>query len=84
MLLNDILKCIPKCNPLELTDYSIFQLMTGKEFYFPTHVTPVYEEDNSKFILFSAPGAVGKTSMAKYIAREYSGFYWNVGLKPVN
>ena len=84
MLLNDILKCIPKCNPLELTDYSIFQLMTGKEFYFPTRVTPVSEEDNSKFILFSAPGAVGKTSMAKYIAREYGGFYWNVGLKPVN
>lgn len=85
MLLNEILQYrLTKCNPLELKDYSTFQLIKEEEFYFQTPVTPVLEEVNSKFFLFSAPGAVGKTAMAKYIAREYGAFYWNVGLHPVN
>lgn len=84
MLLNDALKSIPKCDLLELQDHSVFQLIAEKEFYFQTSVKLVSEQNNNKFILLSAPGAVGKTSLAKYIAREYHGFYWNVGRKVVN
>ena len=84
MLLDNALKYIPKCDLLELQDHSVFQLITEKEFYFQTSVRLVSEQNNNKFILLSAPGAVGKTSLAKYIAREYHGFYWNVGSKAVN
>lgn len=31
-----------------------------------------------KFILFSAPGATGKSSLAKYIAHKYDALYWNL------
>lgn len=33
---------------------------------------------NPKFILFSAPGATGKSSLAKYIAYKYNALYWNL------
>lgn len=33
---------------------------------------------NPKFILFSAPGATGKSSLAKHIAYKYSAIYWNL------
>ena len=33
---------------------------------------------NPKLILFSAPGATGKTSLAKHIAHRYGALYWNV------
>lgn len=33
---------------------------------------------NPKFILFSAPGATGKTALAMYICKEYNGIYWDL------
>lgn len=33
---------------------------------------------NPKFLLFSAPGATGKTSLAKYISHKYNAIYWNL------
>lgn len=33
---------------------------------------------NPKFILFSAPGATGKSSLAQYIAYKYNALYWNL------
>lgn len=33
---------------------------------------------NPKFILFSAPGATGKTALAKYISFTYNALYWNL------
>lgn len=31
-----------------------------------------------KFVLFSAPGATGKSSLAKYIAHRFDAIYWNL------
>lgn len=33
---------------------------------------------NPKFLLFSAPGAVGKSALAKYISYKYSALYWDL------
>ena len=33
---------------------------------------------NPKFILYSAPGAVGKSSLAKYISFKFNSIYWDV------
>lgn len=35
-------------------------------------------EDNPKFIIISAPGATGKTALAKHICRKYNGIYWDL------
>ena len=83
MLLEDVLNILPKAHPMNLKDDSVFHQIHEREFYFQTPVSPVSEVDKCKFILFSAPGAVGKTSLAKYIAYEYGGLYWNVGRKAV-
>lgn len=83
MLLEEVLNVLPKSYPMNLNDDSVFQWIREREFYFPTPVSLVSNTDKCKFILFSAPGAVGKTSLAKYIAREYSGLYWNIGRKEV-
>lgn len=53
----------------------------------PFYVSPVFESVktdvaestlNPKFVLFSAPGATGKSALAKYIAYKYNGIYWDV------
>lgn len=72
-----------KCQPPALMDYSVLQMVTQEDFYYPSPVSLVSKSENSKFVLFSAPGAVGKTALAKYIAQTYNGFYWNVAAKPV-
>ena len=72
-----------KCQPPALMDYSVSQMVTQEDFYYPSPVSLVSKSENSKFVLFSAPGAVGKTALAKYIAQTYRGFYWNVAAKPV-
>lgn len=33
---------------------------------------------NSKFVLFSAPGATGKTALAEHIAYRFDAIYWNL------
>ena len=33
---------------------------------------------NPKFILFSAPGAAGKSSLAKYLSYRFNALYWNL------
>lgn len=46
------------------------------------YIQPTYEEiiskKNSRFLLFSAPGASGKTALAKFIARKKMGLYWDL------
>lgn len=83
MLLDEALSIIPRCHPPKLTDHSVLQIIDTDEFYYPSPVNLIHKDENSRFILFSAPGAVGKTALAKYIAREYGGLYWNIAQKPV-
>lgn len=86
MKLEDALHEIKKCQQHKLQDYSVLQVISDEEFYYPSPVSPVplgEEGVANKFILFSAPGAVGKTALAKHISHKYGAFYWNVALKPV-
>lgn len=83
MQLRKALESIKKCQLPTLVDYSVLKVISDEDFYYPSPVSLVHKDEGSKFILFSAPGAVGKTALAKYIAQTYGGFYWNVALKPV-
>lgn len=33
---------------------------------------------NAKFLLFSAPGATGKSTLARYISKEFGAIYWDL------
>lgn len=37
-----------------------------------------YKENSPKFIIISAPGATGKTALAKHICYTYNGIYWDL------
>lgn len=83
MKLEEVLGAIKKCDIPNLQNYSTLQKITTKEFYYPSPLRQIRSEIDSRVILFSAPGAVGKTALAKYIAYNYGGLYWNVALKPI-
>jgi len=74
MQLNEILSTRSKCSKYELSGAteSYFHYVEDGCFY----VEPTFEEikpdqdiksEKPKFILFSAPGATGKSALAKYI-----------------
>ena len=48
----------------------------------PFYVSPTFKEYNNdssaRIVLFSAPGATGKSALARYIAHQYSSLYWNL------
>lgn len=84
MKLEEALTDIQKCEIPELEDYSILQKIEKEEFFYPSPLRLIEKDDQSRFILFSAPGAVGKTALAKHIAHCYGGLYWNVAMRPLN
>lgn len=43
----------------------------------PTFIE-VNENKNAKFILFSAPGATGKSALAKHVSHSFNGIYWDL------
>ena len=47
-------------------------------FYVPTLYEEISSNLNARYIIFSAPGASGKSALAKYIAKKYKGIYWNL------
>lgn len=83
MLLNEALSMIHRCCIPELDGDADFQIIRNVGFYYQAPLIPIQQENSSKFILISAPGAVGKTTLAKHIACEYGGFYWDISKKPV-
>ncbi len=83
MKLDEVLSPIKKCEIPALQNYSTLQKINSKEFYYPSPLHEIRCDANSRVILFSAPGAVGKTALAKHIAYNYGGLYWNVALKPI-
>lgn len=53
----------------------------------PFYISPVFNDVktnagastlNPKFVLFSAPGAAGKSSLAKHLSYQYNALYWNL------
>lgn len=83
MKLDEVLSTIKKCDIPNLQNYSTLQKINTNEFYYPSPLRQIRSEIDSRVILFSAPGAVGKTALAKHIAYNYGGLYWNVALKPI-
>lgn len=81
--LENALSGIKKCNIPNLQDHSTLNVISDEEFFYPSHLLQTRSDDDSKVILFSAPGAVGKTALAKHIAFHYGALYWNVALKPI-
>ena len=53
----------------------------------PFYVAPTFQKIttekkssslNARFLLFSAPGATGKSALAKYLSNKYNGLYWDL------
>jgi hypothetical protein len=47
-------------------------------FYVQPNYNEIKRNTKSKFIIFSAPGASGKTALAKYVSNKYKGIYWDL------
>ena len=54
------------------------QLITKDPHYIETMIKPIALDDSRQFVLFSAPGAVGKSALAKYVAYKTGGLYWDL------
>lgn len=83
MQLQEALSQIQMCRIPVLDDYSKLQKLEKKEFYYSPPFKQTQQDEKSTFILFSAPGAVGKTSLARHIAFTYGGLYWDVSSEPI-
>ena len=79
MTISDILKC-SEFTRIELnsSNCNSMQSITDDPHYVETMIESVSIKEHSQFILFSAPGAVGKTALAKYIAYTTGGLYWDL------
>ena len=51
---------------------------SSEVFYVPTLYNEIIGNMKAKFVIFSAPGASGKSALARYIAKKYKGIYWNL------
>ena len=79
MILDEILKGIQPCEHIELQSEAHPSLHTPKGiFYINTKYIPLKVSSNSKFIIFSAPGASGKSALAQYLVDIYGGIYWDL------
>ncbi|GLB30102.1 hypothetical protein LAD12857_20250 [Lacrimispora amygdalina] len=80
MTLESILSGLKVCNAVELSDNAHESITKiNKEVFY---VQPKYEQisvdQKARFMLFSAPGASGKSALAEHIAHKYHGLYWNL------
>jgi len=81
MTLEGIMKNLGTCNKIMLNanSHPSINMISERTFY----VQPNYHElneskTNSKFIIFSAAGATGKSALAKYLASTKGGVYWDL------
>lgn len=80
-ILNPYKKCLKYA--IDGSKQNYLQYIEDKPFYIPPTFTDVKTNRsistvNPRFLLFSAPGATGKSALAKYIAYEYKALYWNL------
>lgn len=47
-------------------------------FYIDIELKVIDENEKAAFLVISAPGATGKSALARYIAKEYKSIYWDV------
>jgi hypothetical protein len=80
MTLESIMVKINDCGLVQLLPdkHDSIDIIDKKVFY----INPEYKEITSnryaKFVLFSAPGAIGKSALAKHLAFTKNGLYWNL------
>ncbi len=85
MTLEGILSSCQKCKRYQLgNDVADYLRYIDEE---PFYIAPTFNDVKTdmklstlgpKFALFSAPGATGKSSLAKYIAHRFGALYWNL------
>lgn len=85
MVLDGILNPYKKCKKYTLSgDVSEYlRYIEDEPFYIPPSFSDVKTDIKlstraPKFVLFSAPGATGKSSLAKHIAHRFDALYWNL------
>ena len=85
MTIDGILADYKPCKKYALnsTVSTYMEYVENKPFYISPSFSNVKTDSkistlNPKFVLFSAPGATGKSSLAKYIANKYGAIYWNL------
>ncbi len=85
MMLDGILSKYSKCKKYNLSPDVIeyLQYVSDEPFYISPSFADVKTDNrvstlNPKIILFSAPGATGKSSLAKHISYKYNALYWNL------
>ena len=80
MTLESIMSAINTGDGVDIMKEAHSSISTIKDEVF--YVQPNYEEikkdSEAKFIIFSAPGASGKSALAKYIAFKHKGIYWDL------
>lgn len=85
MVLEGILGSYRECKRYSLndsvSDYICY--IDNEPFYIPPSFSDVKTDKKlstlkPKFVLLSAPGAAGKSSLAKYIAHRFNALYWNL------
>lgn len=85
LLLDGIVSNYHRCNDYEISpDVTDYLYYVNEE---PFYVSPTFSDvrTNSaaptlhpKFILFSAPGATGKSALARYLSYKFNALYWNL------
>lgn len=85
MVLEGIMSGYSKCKKYEISkDVQNYLYFIGKQ---PFYVAPQFSivktntrqsSLNPQLVLFSAPGATGKTALAEYLAYNYGALYWNL------
>ena len=85
MNLDAVLSGYAKCKKYVLNSdvAEYIHYVDEKPFYIPPSISDVKTNNkssslNPKFVLFSAPGATGKSSLAKYVANKFDAIYWNL------
>lgn len=85
MVLEGILGSYSECKRYLLNDSvaDYISYIDNEPFYIPPSFSDVKTDKKlstlkPKFVLLSAPGAAGKSSLAKYIAHRFNALYWNL------
>lgn len=85
MTIESIINKYHKCKKYELNEEvaEYMQYIEKEPFYISPSFRDIKTQSatstlNPKFILFSAPGAAGKSSLAKFISYKFDAIYWNL------
>ena len=80
MTLDSIFASIQITSPISLSDAKdeSISLFDREPFYMAPNFICVNKNNNSRFIIFSAPGAAGKSALSRYIAYKYNALHWDL------